>query len=244
MQLKSSAQRGMLGSAKNRANPEDRAMPSIRQNNVIANLPADELSVSLREFLQPVTELLPDVRLRAVAELITQGIVTSQSPIVTRIARGTRFTDKTVWPTCKRAYRFLSNDRFTHRTLYKGLYAVARQTVAAHTPDYLVIAVDPVNMEKPYPDDLEGVSRVMKSTPPSLSGKKRITRERPPRPSFGIGVDVEFNIIRRLRPPVSCKLARESRRSWFVRSEHEFFVLISAHTVSRMRLEDELVKFH
>jgi hypothetical protein len=78
MQLKSSAQRGMLGSAKNPANPEDNAMPGIRQNDVIANLPADELSASLREFLQPVTELLPDVRLRAVAELITQGIVTSQ----------------------------------------------------------------------------------------------------------------------------------------------------------------------
>jgi hypothetical protein len=134
---------------------------------VIANLPANELSVSLREFLQFVTELLPDVRLRAVAELITQGIVTSQSPIVTRIARGTRFSDKTVWPTCKRAWGFLSNDRFTHRTLCKGLYAVARQTVAAHTPDYLLIAVDPVNMEKPYPHDLEGVSRVMKSTPSS-----------------------------------------------------------------------------
>ena len=130
-------------------------MPSIRQNDVIANLPADELSVSPHEFLQPITELLPDVRLRAVAELITQGIVTSQSPIVTRIARATRFTDKTVWPACKRDYRFLSNDRFTHRTLCKGLYAVARQTVAAHTPDYLVIAVDPVNMEKPYPDDLK-----------------------------------------------------------------------------------------
>jgi len=84
-------------------------MPSIRQNDVIANLPADELQVSLRGFLQPVTQLLPDVRLRAVAELITQGIVASQSPIVTRIARGTRFTDVTVWPTCKRAYRFLNN---------------------------------------------------------------------------------------------------------------------------------------
>ena len=154
-------------------------MPSIHPNDVIANLPADELQRSLREFLQPVTDLLPDVRLRAVAELITQGIVTSQSPIVTQVARGTRFTDETVWPTCKRAYRFLGNSHFTHRTLLKGLYAVARQTVAAQTPDYLVVAVDPVNMEKPYTDDLEGVSLVMKSTPPSLNGEKRLTRGYP-----------------------------------------------------------------
>jgi hypothetical protein len=169
----------MLGSTKNLANAEDRAMPSIRPIDTIANLPSDELQVTLRKFLQPVTELLPDVRLRAVAELMIQGVVASQSPIVTRIVRGTRFTDETVWPTCKRAYRFLSNSHFTHRTLLKGLYAIARQTVAAQTPDYLVVAVDPVNMEKPYTDALEGVSRVMKSTPPSLNGEKRITRGYP-----------------------------------------------------------------
>jgi len=34
-------------------------------------------------------------------------------------------------------------------------------------------------MEKPYTDDLEGVSLVMKSTPPSLNGEKRITRGYP-----------------------------------------------------------------
>jgi hypothetical protein len=52
---------------------------------------------------------------RAVAELIAQGIVTSQSPLVTQIARGTQYTDETIWPTCKRAYRFLGNAHFTHR---------------------------------------------------------------------------------------------------------------------------------
>ena len=62
-------------------------MPSIHPNDVIANLPVEELQISLHTFLQPVTNLLPDVRLRAVAELIAQGIVTSQSPVVTQIAR-------------------------------------------------------------------------------------------------------------------------------------------------------------
>lgn len=62
-------------------------MPSIHQKDVIANLPADELQVSLQKFLQPITDLLPDVRLCAVAELMIQGVVARQSPIVTRIAR-------------------------------------------------------------------------------------------------------------------------------------------------------------
>ena len=154
-------------------------MPSIPQNDALANLPALELQMSLQQFLQPVTERLPESRLRVVAEMMLQGIVTSQSPIVTQMARGVGFAHPTVWPTCKLAYRFLSNPHFTHRTLLKGLYRLAQQTVAVHPPDYLVIAVDPVNMEKPYTHDLEGVSVVMKSTPPSLNGEKRLTRGYP-----------------------------------------------------------------
>jgi hypothetical protein len=169
----------MLGSTKNLATPEDRAMPSIHPNDVIANLPTEELQLSLRAFLQPVTSLLPDVRLRAVAELIAQGIVTSQSPVVTQIARATRYTDETVWPTCKRAYRFLGNSHFTHRTLLKGLYHVAQRAVVEQKPPYLVVAVDPVNFEKPYTQTLEGVSRVMKDTPPCLGHPQRITRGYP-----------------------------------------------------------------
>lgn len=154
-------------------------MPSLHPNAVIANLPIDELHSSLRAFLQPVSNLLPDLRLRAVAELIAQGIVTSQSPVVTQIARGTRYTDETVWPSCKRAYRFLGNPHFTHRTLLKGLYRVAQRTVVEQAPKSLVVAVDPVNFEKPYTQNLEGVSRVMKATPPCLGHPKRITRGYP-----------------------------------------------------------------
>ena len=132
-------------------------MMSIPHNHVLAKLPDQELRDSLHQFLEPVTALLPDPRLRAVAELMTQGIVTSQSPIVTQIARGADRSDETVWPTCRRAYRFLANEHFSHRTLLKGLDGVAQAAVVAQAPDYLVIAVDPVNFEKPYTRTLEGV---------------------------------------------------------------------------------------
>ncbi len=154
-------------------------MPTISQTNALANLPIVELDHSLREFLAPLTELLPDVRLRQVVKLITRGLVTSQSPIVTHIARGVSHTDETIWPTCQRAYRFLSNPRFSSRTLLKGLYRVAQRAVTEQQPDYLVVAVDPVNFEKPYTQTLEGVSRVMKDTPPCLGHSKRITRGYP-----------------------------------------------------------------
>lgn len=154
-------------------------MPSISHSNLLAKLPADELNRNLDEFLQPVTNRLPDRRLMTVAALLTQGIVASQSPIITQMARGVSHLDQTIRPTCKRGYRFLANPRFTHRTLLKGLYGVGQCAVTVQRPDYLVVAVDPVNMEKPYTHALEGVSRVMKDTPPCLRHPKRITRGYP-----------------------------------------------------------------
>jgi hypothetical protein len=91
------------------------------------------------------------------------------------MARGVAREDETVWPMAKRLYRFIWNQRFSHRDLVKGLYGIAQRTVAEHAPSYLVVALDPVNFEKPYTRKLEGVCRVRKSTPPGPKGKKRLT---------------------------------------------------------------------
>lgn len=152
---------------------------TIARNDLLAKLPVSELNASLEQFLRPVTDLLPDPRLRPVTELMVRGIVTSQSPVVTRMARGASHLDARVWPTCMRGYRFLANSRFSYRTLCKGLYRVAQVTVATYRPTRLVIAIDPVNFEKPYTHQAEGVSTVMKSTPPGLKGEKRLTRGYP-----------------------------------------------------------------
>jgi hypothetical protein len=154
-------------------------MNTIPQLSVLASLPVAELNDSLRAFLEPVTSLLPDARLKAVAELLVAGVVSSQSPVVTQIARGVSHAEATIWPTCQRGYRFLANERFTHWALQKGLYRTGQVTVAEQRPAYLVIAVDPVNFEKPYTEKLEGVSTVVKSRPPSLTGEKRKTRGYP-----------------------------------------------------------------
>ncbi len=122
-------------------------MLSIIQNETLAKLPEQELGDSLHQFLQLFTAVLPDARLRTVAEQLVHGVVASQSPIVTQMARGAGYTEATVWPTCKRAYRFLANERFNHRTLVKGLYRTAQTAVATQEPDYLVIAVDLVNFK-------------------------------------------------------------------------------------------------
>jgi hypothetical protein len=118
---------------------------------------------------------LPEKRLREVATLLVQGILGNQSPLITQMARAVAREGKTIWSTAKRFYRFAWNPRFSHRDLLKGLYGLGQCKVAEHAPSHLVVALDPVNFEKPYTEKLEGVSTVMKSTPPGPKNEKRLT---------------------------------------------------------------------
>lgn len=141
-------------------------MDTILQSGAIDNLPVVELIDELSAFLEPLSIHLPEKQLRVVVELAVRGIIGAKSPVVTHMARALAREEETIWPMAKRLYRFIWNKRFSHRDLLKGLYGVAQHTVAAHTPSHLVVALDPVNFEKPYTEKLEGVSTVMKSTPP------------------------------------------------------------------------------
>jgi len=148
----------------------------VKQSCGIDNLPVAELNGELEKFLKPVMMQLPEKRLREVGKLAVQGILGGQSPLVTQIARGvTGREDETIWPMAKRLYRFIWNDRFSHRELLKGVYGIAQQVVAHYAPARLIVALDPVNFEKPYTRQLEGVSTVLKSTPPGPKGEKRLT---------------------------------------------------------------------
>jgi hypothetical protein len=154
-------------------------MHTISQNEALANMPVAELEAAIEQFLEPVTTRLPDQRLGKVVRLAVQGISSSQSPIITQMARGVAHVSTTIWAMAKRFYRLLANRRIRHRHLLKGLYAHAQQLVAQEAPAYVIVALDPVNFEKPYCQQVEGVSTVMKSTPPTLDGKKRLTRGYP-----------------------------------------------------------------
>ncbi len=154
-------------------------MFSIPIEEVLAKLPVAQLGESLMEFVQPFVEGLPDKRLARVVPQAVQGILGSQTPVVTGMAQSTSRIEADVWPTAKRIYRFLNNPRLSADTLFEGLYRVAQHTVAHEQPPYLVIAVDPVNFEKPYTHHLEGVSTVHKSTPPDRYGKARLARGYP-----------------------------------------------------------------
>jgi hypothetical protein len=150
-------------------------MIDIAITEVLDKLPVVELENSLATFLKPMLDKLPDKRLQGVVPLAVRGIVGSETPIVTQMAQTVARTESGVWAAAKRIYRFLDNERFDHQALEQGLYEISEANIRQEDPAYVVVALDPVNFEKPYTTQLEGVSTVYKSTPPQLNGQARLT---------------------------------------------------------------------
>jgi len=146
-------------------------MIRIAQSEGIGDLPVEELLAAATTFAKPLLERLPDERLRLVGVLMILGIVAGQSPLITQMARGVRDGSRYITALARRFYRFVWNRRFSQQTLQGGLYAIGQAVVASYEVAELVVAIDPVNFEKPYTYELEGVSTVYKSTPPSLTTK-------------------------------------------------------------------------
>jgi hypothetical protein len=138
-----------------------------------------QIQQAIHEYLQPLTERLPDRRLKKVVEEMVLGILGSETPILTQMARQNDRSQGGIWATAKRGYRFLNNRRLTTSELSEGLYQAGCQAVEREAPAYLVVAVDPVNFEKPYACAIEGVSTVHKSTPPDLTGHARLAHGYP-----------------------------------------------------------------
>jgi len=154
-------------------------MLDITVKAILDKLPVNELEHSLTTFLAPLMAVLPDRRLQAVVPLSVRGIIGSESPVVTQMAQQVARDASGVWAAAKRVYRFLGTSRFSTAQLTQGLYACSVQTIQAAAPAYVVVALDPVNFEKPYTTELEGVSTVHKSTPPALNGQARLARGYP-----------------------------------------------------------------
>lgn len=152
---------------------------SVAIKTVMDKLPTSELDQTLNEFAAPFTKMLPDERLRQVVPLALRGIVAGETPVITQVARSVGRTESTTWAAAKRIYRFLENHRLSARLLQEGLYCRAKATIEEENPERLVVAVDPVNFEKPYTKKLEGVCTVHKSTPPDRHGKARLARGYP-----------------------------------------------------------------
>ena len=152
---------------------------NIALEAILAKLPIEQIKRSIDSHIQPLKSMLPDKRMGSVIEVILLGILGGQTPVITGIARHNGKEDGESWATAKRIYRLLESKRLKTDTLYEGLYRIGQQVIERECPDYLVVAVDPVNFEKPYTRALEGVSMIHKATPPDLRGQARIAHGYP-----------------------------------------------------------------
>jgi len=152
---------------------------TIALESIFAKLPIMEIRGTIRNHSEPLMRLLPDKRMRKVIENMLLGILGGQTPVITGMARQTGKEDGETWSVAKSMYRLLNNQRLATDVIYQGLYETGQRIVAGEKPEYLVVAVDPVNFEKPYTQSLEGVSVVHKATPPDLNGQARLAHGYP-----------------------------------------------------------------
>ena len=128
-------------------------------------LPIGEIKATIEMHTGPMTKQLPDKRLKRVIEDMVLGIMGSETPVITEMARQNSKDDGESWAVAKRMYRLLENKQVQTSQIYEGLYQAGCEAVAREKPEYLVAAVDPVNFEKPYVKTVEGASIVHKATP-------------------------------------------------------------------------------
>jgi hypothetical protein len=99
-------------------------MMNIPLTDIFAKMPVEELDQALNDFLAPITELLPEERLRRVVPLAVRGILARETPVIAAMAQNVSQQEMDCWAAAKRIYRFVWNERFNHHQLYKGLWDV------------------------------------------------------------------------------------------------------------------------
>ena len=152
---------------------------NIALESILAKLPIMEIQRTIQSHTEPLMQMLPDKRMKKVLENMLLGILGGQTPVITGMARQAGKQAGETWAVAKSMYRLLGNKHLETEVIYQGLYQVGQKVVESENPDYLVVAVDPVNFEKPYTKALEGVSIVHKATPPDLMGHARLTHGYP-----------------------------------------------------------------
>jgi hypothetical protein len=152
---------------------------NIALESILAKLPIMKIEATIQRHTEPLLEILPDKRMKKVLKNMVLGILGGQTPVITGMARQNEKLEGETWAVAKSMYRLLGNKRLATKVIYQGLYEIGQKVVECEKPDYLVVAVDPVNFEKPYTEALEGVSVVHKATPPDLTGHARLTHGYP-----------------------------------------------------------------
>ena len=127
------------------------------------------LDQELDSFLAPYMAVLPDARLRRTLRFLLPGMLAARSPHLSKAAAHAPHWEGSTWALTKQFYTLLHSRQFTHHHWLDVLYAQAVTQVNQLAPNHrLLVAVDLVNLEKAYARKIEGISKVLKKTPPGF----------------------------------------------------------------------------
>jgi hypothetical protein len=133
-------------------------MESVAQSTILFKVPSEE---QLEAMVGRFQAVLGDVRLVAVVRLMLQGIIAARSPVASRMAGSVPHTVRKVFYVAKRVYRFCQNPRLGQADLLvPACTDTAERASELACRGYILVALDPVNLEKPYARAMEALQKV------------------------------------------------------------------------------------
>jgi hypothetical protein len=161
-------------------------MPSIAEALEKFNHLTDALREELARFLCPFAAVLPDARHRQALQRLAPALLASRKPHLSAAGARGAAVSISAWALSKRFSTLLHTPRFSHHAWLNVLYAQAVDQVAALPAGRrLIVAVDPLNLEKAYARKIEGICQVHKSTPPGSPPKRPRRRKEEGRITWG-----------------------------------------------------------
>ncbi|MBN2385831.1 MAG: hypothetical protein JXB85_02345 [Anaerolineales bacterium] len=81
-------------------------MLNIPLMDILAKMPIEELDQTLKKFLSPMTELLPEESLRRVVPEAVRGILAQETPVIAAMAQSTPRQESSCWAGAKRIEKY------------------------------------------------------------------------------------------------------------------------------------------
>jgi len=115
--------------------------------------------------LEPYGAVLGDARFRKGLNELVAGLLGAGSPHMTKAASSAPGQMKAPFSLAKRFYRRMGSENYGYGDGLKALQSDARVVVEQAAPAQVIVALDMVNFEQPYAEQVEGISTVHKATP-------------------------------------------------------------------------------
>ncbi len=150
-------------------------MKTIAEGLEVFQEVSERLLTDLQAYLESYGEVLGDARFRKGLNELVAGMLGAGSPQMTKAASSAPGQVKAPFSLAKRFYRLMGSENYSHEDWLKALQADARVVVKQASPRQVIVALDMVNFEQPYAEQVEGISTIYKATPPGPDGKARLT---------------------------------------------------------------------